>query len=465
MSASASSDSQVNAGPGRIGDARTRQHVSVVGTVGAAGTVTVGGSPAYRCVLSDGTGQLDLVFLGHRTVGGLTAGKRCRVAGVVTTRCGRLTIWNPRYEIWPDEEIRPDVERAADGVEAAGHFRIYLGVAAGVGKTIAMLGEGHRRRDRGADVVVAFAESHGRPLTEARMTGLEAIPRLTVEYHGTRFEEMDTQAVLRRRPAVALVDELAHTNVPESGRHSQRWQDVLELLDAGIDVITTVNVQHLESIADAVERITRVRVGERVPDWMIRRADQIELIDSSPEQLRRRMLHGNIYPAEQIPGALTHFFRTENLAALRELALRFLAGEAGEELTAAERIMVGVNTALGTDAIIRRAARMAARIKAKVEIVHVTDGDMSRDDRLASLRQVASDVGATWHQVEAEDPVSALIDFARTGQITQIVVGSSQRRRWQELASGGSIVMRVTRLAGRAGIDVHIVAQHEPTTP
>src|ERR1700756_3866120 len=178
---------------------------------------------------------------------------------------------------------------------------------------------------------------------------------------------MDLDAVLRRHPGVALVDELAHTNVPGSGRHEKRWQDVLELLAAGIDVITTVNIQHLESIADAVEQMTGTSVRERVPDWVVRKADQIELVDSSPEQLRRRMLHGNIYPPEKVPQALTHFFRADNLTALRELALRFLADETEEELLehlrrhqasgqweTTERILVGVTGAPGTDAILRR---------------------------------------------------------------------------------------------------------------
>ena len=219
-------------------------------------------------------------------------------------------------------------------VEPAAPFRVYLGAAAGSGKTLAMLGEGQRRRSRGADVVIAFVESHGRPVTEQRMAGLEVVPALAVAYRGGRFRELDTDGVLRRRPQVALVDELAHTNVPGSGRNGKRWQDIVELLNAGLEVITTVNIQHLESVADTVERITGVPVRERVPDWVVRRADQIELVDSSPEQLRRRMLHGNIYPAEQVAGALTRFFRADNLAALRELALRFLADPTGAELSA-----------------------------------------------------------------------------------------------------------------------------------
>src|SRR6185437_8191019 len=218
-------------------------------------------------------------------------------------------------------------EDAGDVVEAAGRFRIYLGAAAGVGKTYAMLSEGQRRLARGADVAVGFVVCNDRGSTERLIEGLEVIPRKVVEYRGSRMAEMDTDAVLHRHPKIVLVDELAHTNVPGSGRNAKRWQDVMEILDAGISVITTVNIQHLESIADEVGNMTGVQVRERVPDWVVRKADQIELVDSSPEQLRRRMLHGNIYPMERVPQALTNFFRTDNLTALRELALRFLADE------------------------------------------------------------------------------------------------------------------------------------------
>src|SRR6202046_68251 len=193
-----------------------------------------------------------------------------------------------------------DADAAAE-VEPAGHFRIYLGAAPGVGKTYAMLSEGQRRQGRGADVVAGFVEAYGRPHTEELIEGLEVIPRRVVEYRGSRLEEMDLDAVLRRRPEVALIDELAHTKAPGSGPHEKRWQDVLDILGAGISVITTVNIQHLESIADDVERMTGTKVRERVPDRVVRQADQIELGDSSPEALRRRMLHGHIYPKEKVP--------------------------------------------------------------------------------------------------------------------------------------------------------------------
>ena len=373
------------------------------------------------------------------------------------------------------------VEDDATGVvEAAGRFRIYLGAAAGVGKTYAMLSEGHRRLSRGADVVIGFVECHGRPHTEQLMEGLEAVPRKTVEYRGSQLAEMDLDAVLRRRPRIALIDELAHTNVPGSGRHGKRWQDVMEILGAGIGVITTVNIQHLESIADEVERLTGAKVRERVPDWAVRKADQIELVDSSPQQLRRRMLHGNIYPDEQAPQALTHFFRTDNLIALRELALRFLADQTDEELLAylrlqeeeeaatvwetAERIMVAVTAEPGNDGLLRRAARIAARTKADLDAVHVVANDASSaadQQATAQLRELATDVGARWHEIQDDDPARAIARFARQHQITQIVIGSSHRSRWQQLAGGGSHVVKVIREAGAVGIDVHVIARRD----
>jgi two-component system sensor histidine kinase KdpD len=363
---------------------------------------------------------------------------------------------------------------AADVVEAAGHFRIYLGAAAGVGKTYAMLSEGRRRRDRGTDVVIGFVECHGRQRTEEMIDGLEVVPRKKVEYRGSLLEEMDLDAVLARKPKVALIDELAHTNVPGSGKNAKRWEDVLEVLAAGINVITTVNIQHLESIADEVEHMTGAKVRERVPDWVVRKADQIELVDSSPEQLRRRMLHGNIYPKERVTTALTNFFRTDNLTALRELALRFLADETDEELLeylrrheskvvweTCERVMVAVTALPGTDGLMRRASRMASRLKGELDVLHVAASDATRPgDRKAidKLRELATDLGARWHEVQGDDPAKAIAKFAQEHQITQIVIGSSQRSRWQQLTGGGSNVARVIREAGPLGIDVHVMA-------
>jgi two-component system sensor histidine kinase KdpD len=371
------------------------------------------------------------------------------------------------------------VSEAAGEVQAAGHFRIYLGAAAGVGKTFAMLNEGRRRRDRGTDVVIGFVECHGRPRTEEMIGDLEVVPRKQVEYRGSALAEMDLDAVLARHPRVALIDELAHTNVPGSGRNAKRWQDVQEILAAGINVITTVNIQHLESIAGEVEHMTGAKVRERVPDWVVRQADQIELVDSSPEQLRRRMVHGNIYPKERVTRALSNFFRTDNLTALREMALRFLADQTDEDLLenlrrhqqgavweTCERVMAAVTPVSGTDALLRRAARMASRLKAELDVVHVTASDATRpgDRRSAEqLRQLAADVGARWHDIEGDDPARAIAGFAQEHQITQIVIGSSQHSRWQQLIGGGSKVARILREAGALGIDVHVIALRKPS--
>ena len=372
-------------------------------------------------------------------------------------------------------------ETAAGDVEAAGHFRIYLGAAAGVGKTFAMLNEGRRRRDRGTDVAIGFVECHGRQRTEEMIGELEVVPRRKVDYRGSVLEEMDLDAVLTRHPKVALIDELAHTNVPGSGKNEKRWQDVLDILAAGINVITTVNIQHLESIADEVEHMTGAKVRERVPDWVVRQADQVELVDSSPEQLRRRMLHGNIYPKERVTRALSNFFRTDNLTALREMALRFLADETDEDLLehlrrhesdvvweTCERVMVAASPAPGTDTLVRRAARMASRLKGNLDVVYVAASDATRPgDRrsVEKLRQLAADVGARWHETEGDDPARAIAAFAQEHQITQIVIGASQRSRWQQLTSGGSKVTRIIREAGALGIDVHVIALRKTPEP
>jgi two-component system sensor histidine kinase KdpD len=493
----------------RIADVGGQDRVSLVGAIISAQGITIGSSVANRCVLADGTGELDLLFLGRAAIAGLAAGTRCSIQGVVAARGARLAVWNPRYQVLPPEDspdgsqpdqpdegtapeppgpdgvARPPVPAARPPVPAvtgrattAGQLRIYLAAAAGAGKTIAMLDEGRRLRAHGADVVIAFVEDHDRPLTQAHAADLEIVPRRAQDYHSARFEEMDLEGVLRRNPGVALVDELAHTNVPGSGRHAKRWQDVLDILDAGIDVITTVNIQHLESVADTVEQISRTHVRERVPDWIFRRANQIEFVDSSPGQLRHRLVQGEIYPAGQVSQALTHFFRADNLAELRQLALRFL-GDTAEEFArhlarvqartrkdAAERMLVGVTAMPCADAVVRRAARMAAGIEADLDVVHITGRDAApgrrgAGDGLAPLRHTVADMGATWHDLNGDDVVTTLVEYAKNQQITQLVVGSSQRSRWRELIGGGSIVGRVSRLAARAGIDVHIVAPRE----
>ena len=270
---------------------------------------------------------------------------------------------------------------------ARGQLRIYLGAAPGVGNTFAMLNEGRRRHDRGTDVVAGFVETHGRPKTLEAIGDLTVMPRTQFEHRGATFEEMDVDGLLARKPEVALVDELAHTNVPGS-RNAKRWQDVEELLAAGIDVISTVNIQHLESVNDVVERITGVKQRETVPDGVVRQADQVELVDMTPEALRRRMAHGNIYPAERIDPALTNYFRPGNLAALRELALLWVADRVDEALEeyrerhgitepweTRERVLVALTGAPGTEALVRRAARMAQRGHGALLGVHVRGGE------------------------------------------------------------------------------------------
>jgi len=356
-----------------------------------------------------------------------------------------------------------------------GHLRIYLGSAAGVGKTYAMLSEGHRRMERGADVVVAFAETHGRPHTTPLLDGLEIIPRTRLEYRGTSFEEMDLDAVLGRNPQIALVDEFAHTNVPGS-RNEKRWQDVEELLDAGIDVISTVNVQHLESLNDVVEKITGVPQRETVPDAIVRAADQVELVDMTPEALRRRMAHGNIYPPEKIDAALTNYFRSGNLAALRELALLWLADKVDEGLQryrtehkitgaweARERVVVALTGGPEGKTLIRRAARIAARSSGgDLLAVHVTksDGLTGADPAaLASQRRLVESVGGTYHQVVGDDIPEALLTFARAENATQLVLGASRRSWLTAMLTGPGIGSRTIR--GSGDIDVHIVTHSE----
>jgi two-component system sensor histidine kinase KdpD len=369
----------------------------------------------------------------------------------------------------------PTVGPDSDEVRPTGRFRVYLGAAAGVGKTCAMLDEGWRRFQRGADVVVGFVETHKRPYTIEQIRDLPVLPRKQVEYRGSTWEEMDLDAVLARSPEVVLIDELAHTNVPGSGVNGKRWQDVEVILDAGIAVITTVNIQHIESLADAVERITGVTIGERVPDWVVRRADQLELIDSSADQLRRRMLHGNIYPAPKVHSALSGFFRMENLVALRELSLRFVADETEEELLeflrsrgahasgevwdTAERILVAVTGAPGNDTVIRRAARIAARSKAELLVLHVITTDaQSNQANTDDLKELAHDVGASWETATGEDVASTIVATAVDHQITQIVLGTSKRSRWQSMTRG-AIVQQILRKAADAGIDVHVIAR------
>lgn len=354
-----------------------------------------------------------------------------------------------------------------------GRLTVYLGAAPGVGKTFSMLGEARRRHERGTDVVIGLVETHSRAGTAAQIADLEVVPRTIVTYRGTELSEMDTDAVLARAPEVVLVDELAHTNAPGS-RRAKRWQDVEDLLAAGIDVVTTVNVQHLESLSADVETITGVRQRETVPDRVVRGADQIQLVDLSPDALRRRLAHGNVYRAEQIDASLSSYFRVGNLTALRELALLWLADSVDDALTryrsdhaiegtwpARERIVVAVTGGPEGETLLRRGARIAQRAAgSELLAVHVlaTDGLPSAPAAaIAADRELVEALGGTFHTVVGEDVPSAVVDFAQGVNATMIVVGVSRHSRLREALLGSSST-QMAQLAGT--IDVHLVT-HE----
>ncbi|MEO3927208.1 DUF4118 domain-containing protein [Micromonosporaceae bacterium B7E4] len=356
---------------------------------------------------------------------------------------------------------------------ARGQLRIYLGAAPGVGKTYAMLEEAHRRAARGTDVAVGLVETHGRRHTAAMLGDLPAIPRRTIHYRDSDFTEMDVDAVLARRPEVAVVDELAHTNVPGS-RNGKRWQDIQELLDAGIDVLSTVNIQHLESLNDVVAQITGVTQQETVPDGVVRGAEQVELVDMTPEALRRRMAHGNIYHPDKVDAALANYFRIGNLTALRELALLWLADKVEDQLDryradqgiaatweTRERVVVGLTGGPEGDTLIRRAARIAARGRgAELMAIHVARSDGLRGADPGTLerqRLLVERLGGSYHQAIGADIPTALLDFARGVNATQIVLGASRRGRFAQILSRG-VGATTTALSGP--IDVHLVT-HE----
>ncbi|MFF4044656.1 ATP-binding protein [Streptomyces sp. NPDC001816] len=357
-----------------------------------------------------------------------------------------------------------------------GRLKVYLGAAPGVGKTYRMLDEGRRRAARGADVVVGFAECHGRPSTEAMLDGLEVVQRARCGYRGGEFEEMDLAAVLARRPQVAIVDEFAHSNVPGGGRNPKRWQDIEELLAAGIDVITALNIQHLESLNDVVEKITHVPQHETVPDDVVRRAHQVELVDMPPEGLRRRMAHGNIYAPEKIDAALANYFRPGNLTALRQLALLWVADRVeaalqeyrtehgiGRVWETRERVVVALTGGPEGDTLVRRAARIAARSAGgDLLAVHVARSDgLAAGVSHASLarqRRLVEDLGGSYHSVVGDDIATTLVEFARAENATQLVLGTSRRGRLERFVTGPGTGETVTELSG--DIDVHRVT-HE----
>lgn len=351
-----------------------------------------------------------------------------------------------------------------------GSLRVYLGAAPGVGKTVAMLGEGRRRAERGTDVVVGVVEDHGRVYTAAQLAGLEVVPRRSVIHRGVVLDDMDTEAVLSRRPEVALVDELAHSNAAGT-RRSRRWEDIADLLAAGIDVITTVNVQHLESLNDVVAAITGVPQRETVPDAVVRAAEQIELVDMTPQALRRRMAHGHIYPAARVDTAMSNYFREGNLTALRELALLWVADRVDEGLAkyhtqhgirqtwaARERIVVSLPGGPEGAMLLRRGARIAGRAGGRdLLAVHVVRSDGSVGTGTADIdqqRRLVESLGGTLHVVVGDDISAAVLDFVRGVNGTQVVIGVSRHGRFTRLvrpSTSGAIV------DGSGDIDVHVV--------
>ncbi|MUL66040.1 histidine kinase [Mycobacterium sp. CBMA 234] len=363
--------------------------------------------------------------------------------------------------------------------EKRGELRIYLGAAPGVGKTFSMLGEAHRRLERGTDVVAAVVETHGRKKTAEAMEGIEKIPPRFIDYRGGTFSELDVPAVLARHPEVVLVDELAHSNTPGS-KNAKRWQDVEELLAAGITVISTVNVQHLESLNDVVAQITGIEQQETVPDSVVRGAAQIELVDITPEALRRRLSHGNVYAPERVDAALSNYFRQGNLTALRELALLWLADQVDAALAkyraehnisdtweARERVVVAVTGGPESETLVRRASRIASKSSAELMVVHVVRGDGLTGvsaPQMGKVRELTSSLGATLHTVVGGsdgDVPSALLDFAREMNATQLVLGTSRRSRWARLFDEG-IGAKTVQHSGK--IDVHMVTHEQSQT-
>jgi two-component system sensor histidine kinase KdpD len=376
------------------------------------------------------------------------------------------------------EPRRPTAEEMLARLEAdkkpqRGRLRIYLGMAPGVGKTYTMLEEAHRRHDRGTDVVVGFVETYGRVHTTALLDGLEIVPPRRVEYRGVVVEEMDPDAVIARHPAVALIDELAHTNVPGSARE-KRWQDVDAIRDAGIDVISTCNVQHVESVADAVETILGVPVRERIPDEVVRAADEIELVDMSPHALRQRMRHGNVYPPERTAIALDKFFTEPNLTALRDLSLRFVAGRVDAALEdivvdrglhlppVAERVMALVDESSDCRRALRRAASLSASLRAPLLAVALeTPAIQQSRDRTVNLQanvDFAVDLGAEIIRGEARDLARGLSEVIEERRVEHLVLVRKPRRG---LSLGPSLADRL--MDANPALEIHLVnPMHKP---
>lgn len=368
-------------------------------------------------------------------------------------------------------EETPEERESRERPAGRGRLKIFLGYAAGVGKTYAMLDEAHRRRSRGEDITIGYVEPHLRPATMALIEGLPLIPPKVIEYRGGNFTELDTDAVLAAHPSIVLIDELAHTNVPGT-RHQKRWQSVEEILDAGINVLSTVNVQHLESLNDTVCQITGVCVRETLPDKVLDEADEVELVDLPPDALLNRLKRGAVYPAEKVDQALSNFFRRGNLVALRELSLRKTAEEVDLDLDqfirthdvdktwgVTDRVLAAVADKRSSGKLVRRAYQLARRLEGQLWVIHVKppavllspQGQAAIDE----LRALTGELGGEFVEVGADDTADGIIQFANTHQITYIVMGQSLRSRLEEVVRGSIVnrIMRETR-----NIDVVIVA-------
>lgn len=374
----------------------------------------------------------------------------------------------------PTPEAMLEQVRLEAGGGARGRLRIYLGMAPGVGKSMALLAEGHRRRQMGADVVIGFVETHGRTQTEQAIGDLEIVPRHRLSYKGVHLDEMDLDTVLRRAPAIALVDELAHTNAPGS-TNEKRWQDVETLLATGITVFSAVNIQHLESLADIVENITGVQVRERIPDHVVESADEIQLVDMSPSALRQRMQQGHIYPADRAEQALDEFFREGNLNALRELALRKVSSTVEQDLeaymqahdieaswAAGERVIVCIDAQPGAPHLVRRAWRLAHRHRAELIAVHVETPAWARaapEERRAIEEHLrfAEDLGATIVRVQGHDVAQELARVAYARNAASVVIGHSRHGRLHEFLRGSIVSALLRQLRD---VDVLVVADH-----
>ena len=354
-----------------------------------------------------------------------------------------------------------------------GRFKLFLGYAPGVGKTHTMLTEAIRRHTRGEDVVIGVIETHGRKTVAELVTSLEVVPRKAIEYKGAAFEEMDVDAILARKPCVALVDELAHTNI-EGSKHRKRYEDILELLDAGIDVLSTMNIQHLESVTPTVQGVTGIQVRETVPDWVLQRVNEVVMIDLTPEALQNRMRRGDVYPQERVGRALENFFRETNLIALRELALRQVAQAVDQSLeqhrgeqennerrpvAIRERIAVGISSNPAAQYLIARGARMAQAMNAELFVVYT---DLGQDSSAANQRTLAANVrfaenvGATMVRLKGKSVAEAVAEFVNEKHITQVVFGRSATRGWKRYFYLSAIHQF---LRDAPAVDVHIVTQ------